>query len=173
MARTWNETVVEINPNSYNETSILSGKANVCFLSNYSDKDIYISMSNIPRIDNYEKIIRPNSSDVFGRPTPVSRVYLYNPSDEKVFCRLWSAWEENFDFSLMKSMNVNLEAAAVEALKNDGIIRGVQSGVKLPVAGSDLTAIKNTAANIYTLMQQQATKNQTILEGINTILQSL
>lgn len=170
MGKTWQSATLNVNPGAYQELSVLQGKANVFYVINPGDNDIYVSMSTIPRIDSYEKIIKRNSADVFGRPTPVTRAYFYNPSDEIIIATVWYTYSEDFDFSIMKSLSVNLDAAATEALKNDGIIRGVQSGVTLPVQDSSLLSVAN---DIKTLLQDQNTSNANILEGINTIINSL
>ena len=170
MAKTWQSATLNINPGAYQELSVLQGKANVFYVINPGDNEIYVSMSTIPRMDNYEKIIARNSADVFGRPTPVTRVYFYNPSSEIITATVWYTYSEDFDFSIMKSLSVNLDAAATEAIKNDGIIRGVQSGVTIPVNDSTLITVANAIKNI---LIDQGTQNAAIMEGINTIINSL
>lgn len=171
--KTWQAQAVEINPGSYSELSALTGKANVFYIVNGSDNDIYVSMSNIPRLDSYEKVVKRNSTDVFGRPTPVSRVYFLNASSETVVITVWYTYADDFDFSIMKSLTLSLDNAAQEAIKYDGIIQGVKTGVKLPVDNSYFATISSNVAAIKTTLETEATTNQTILEGINTILQTL
>ena len=201
MAKTWQSTVVEINPGAYSEMSILSGKANVFMATNASDEDIYIGLGEIPRADSYEKVLKRNSTDVFGRPTPVNRVYFLNLSATVVSLKVWYSWDEEFDYTLLKSMTVDLKGAALDAIKFDGVIQGFKTGVslavtnaafnqiqtntantnsKLDTANSHLTNIKTNAATaasklteMLTIMQQEQSTNATILEGINTILATL
>ena len=167
---TWSSASFEINPGAYYEMSILSGKANIFMANNANSEDIYIGMGAIPRADHYEKILKRNTTDVFGRPTPVSRVYFYNPSDQKVGLTVWFTYDDNFDYTLLKSMVVDLQGAAMDGLKYDGIIRGVTSGVNLPTRDAEGNQY---LSRIATVLEAGATTNQTILEGINAILASL
>lgn len=187
MAKTWTSTVVEINPGAYSEMVMTNGKANIFMATNASDEDIYIGLGEIPRIDSYEKVLKRNSTDVFGRPVPVSRVYFLNLSATVVSLRVWYSWDEEFDYTLLKSMTVNLEGAALDAIKFDGIIQGFKTGVSLAVTNAAFSQIQtntsNTAnkldtanshlSNMLTIMQQEQSTNAAILEGINTILATL
>lgn len=196
MVSTWQSTTLEVNPGSYSELSVLQGKANIFFVTNPGNSDIYVSMSNIPRIDAYEKLIYRNSTDVFGRPTNVSRVYFLNLDIEPVTLRIWYTYTDDFDYTLLKPMNVSLEGNLGDAIKYDGIITGIRSGVSFPVVLDntnaqrlasivtntaklgDLASVMNntaaaasTLASMYQLMQQEASTNTTILEGINALIQ--
>lgn len=128
---TWDSQVIDIAAGAYQEFNILSGRANMFFATNHSAQDIYISMGNIPRMDSYEKILHRNSADAFGRPTPVSRVYFLNLGIEAVSITVYYTYDENFDFTLMKNASISLEGASIDAF--DGVIKGVQTGVTMPV----------------------------------------
>lgn len=195
MAR-WDSAVVEIAAGSYREFDVLSGKANMFFAMNHSGQDIYISMGNVPRMDSYEKVLKRNSGDAFGRPTPVNRVYFLNLSAEAVSVTLYYTWTEDFDFGLMKDFSITLDGN-VSVAAFDGIIKGVQTGVSMPVSlpsafnttvnniYSNGSAVKTNTGNIdskmaaavgylenmVSIMQNTAETNAVILEGINALLQ--
>lgn len=181
---TWQSTSFEINPGAYYEMSILTGKANIFMATNANSEDVYIGLGSIPRLDHYEKILKRNTTDVFGRPTTVSRVYFYNPSSTKIGLTVWYSYDDDFDYGLLKSMTMNLEGAALDAIKFDGIIQGFKSGIKLDVYDNTAATRLNTiravnedikiyAGEIKRLLEEKATTNETILEGINAILATL
>lgn len=167
---TWQNVTFEINPGATYELSMLNGLANIFYATNANNEDIYVGLSSIPRLDRYETIIKRNTTDVFGRPTNVSRVYFYNPSSSKVSLTVFYTYTDVFDFSLLKTMSLDITGISEDAIKFDGIIRGVTTGVRLPT--QDATA-HNYLSRIATVLEEGATTNQTILEGINAILASL
>lgn len=173
MSITWQSASLEINGYSYQELNMSAGQANVFYAINRSTNDIYVSIGSIPRVDNYEKIIKGNASELFGRPTPTNRVAFLNPNYEKAYLTVWYAYTDNFDFSIMKETTVNLGGEVANAIKYDGKITGVAGGVTLPVSGTLLSSIDSTLKSMHTLQQQETTANAAILEGINTILGSL
>ena len=93
---------------------------------------MYISLTNTPTRERHDLRLKRYDSDVFGRPIPTNRMFILNDSNKKISVSVYSA-ENMFDMSVLKNFNVAIEEAALQAIAYDGIIRGVASGVKLPV----------------------------------------
>lgn len=173
MAKTWQSETLEISAYSYRELNMSAGQANVFYAINRGVNNIYVSIGSIPRVDNYEKIIKGNASELFGRPTPTNRVAFLNPYPEKAYITVWYTYTDEFDFSIMKETTVNLGGEVANAIKYDGKITGVAGGVTLPVSGTLLSSIDATLKSMKTLQEDEANTNATILEGINAILGSI
>ena len=166
----WQNTTFEIEPGSYYEMTLLNGRANIFYVINPNSEDVYVGFGSIPRLNQYEAVVVRNSTDVIGRPTMVPRVNFYNPSTEKLTLTVWFTYSDDFPFEILKTMSMKVENLASDAIKYDGVIRGVTSGVTLPTKDASVLAVLQ---NMYTLQQSEASTNQTVLEGINTILASL
>ena len=132
---TWRQQNIEIPANSVKDVFFLDTYPNAFYIANNNDTEIYISLTYTPTVDKYEVELKRNDRDTFGRPTPTNRMYILNPSAKQISVTIFSA-ENMFDMALLKNFKVDIETATLNAIKYDGIIRGVANGVKVPIDGS-------------------------------------
>lgn len=128
----WRVSIVDIPANSVKDILFANQMPNAFYISNNNDADLYISLTNTPTRERHDLRLKRYDSDVFGRPIPTNRMFILNDSNKKISVSVYSA-ENMFDMSVLKNFNVAIEEAALQAIAYDGIIRGVASGVKLPV----------------------------------------
>lgn len=160
----WYSHSVEIKANSNTEIAITQGRANMFFVINSSSANILCGLSGYPRSDSYEKMFKANTSDVFGRPTNANRVYFHNPSSTDVVLQVFSAYADDFDFSILKTLSVDLDSDAAEAMKFDGIITGFSGTGSYPTfkvndaaVVEKLTLFLNFEQYFQTMVQNQDT----------------
>lgn len=129
---TWRQQNLDIAPNGVTDVYFFDTKPNAFYIQNNSDTEIYIGMTATPTAEKYDVLIDRYSNDTFGKPTPCNRLYILNPSDHQISISIYSA-SNMFDMMLLKNFRVAIEKGALNAIKYDGIINGIKSGVKIPV----------------------------------------
>lgn len=129
---TWRQQSVDVSPNGVTDVYFFDTKPNAFYVQNNSDTEIYIGMTATPTADRYDIMIDRYSSDTFGKPTACNRLYVLNPSNKQISITIYSA-SNMFDMMLLKNFRVAIEKGALNAIKFDGIINGVKSGVSIPV----------------------------------------
>lgn len=131
----WRVSIVDIPPNSVKDILFANHKPNAFYIANNNNADLYISLTHTPTKTQHDLRLKRYDSDVFGRPIPTTAMYILNDSNEQVSVSVYSA-ENMFDMSVLKNFNVAIEESTLEAIAYDGVIRGVASGVKIPVEGT-------------------------------------
>lgn len=129
---TWRQQTIDIGPNGVTDAYFYDTKPNAFYVQNNSDTEIYIGMTATPTLDRYDVMIDRYSADTFGKPIACNRLYILNPSDHKISITVYSA-ANMFDMMLLKNFRVAIEKGALNAIKFDGIIQGIKSGVSIPV----------------------------------------
>ena len=169
----WYSHSVEIKANSNTEMAITQGRANVFFVINSSSANILCGLSGYPRSDSYEKMFKANSSDVFGRPTNANRVYFYNPSTADVVLQVFSAYADDFDFSILKTLSLDISGDAADAIKFDGVITGFSGTASYPTFnvkdGQNAAKLSTIQGNIQEMNPRQL-EMKTTLDNIKTLL---
>lgn len=93
---------------------------NIIYVSNRSPDTIYMGIGMVPTPVRFDKAIMGNDSEITGRPFEINSVTFFNPSDNIVDIMVYSDYDDNFDFSILKS-------------KVDCYITGVKEGTEFDV----------------------------------------
>lgn len=137
-ASTWRRDVIEIKAGSHYEYDFLDTKPNTFYLQNRGKSEIYVGITEIPAVNDYEFKIEPLSADVFGRPIGTNKLYLYNDSINDIVVTLYS-YAGVFDINVLKQLAVTVAGGGSGSggTSFDGVITGFKTGVSLP-SGSNL-----------------------------------
>ena len=93
-------------------------KPNLFQLRNHGKKPIYVAYNYIPSLEKYDKLIYPQSDDLFGTPIWRDRIYLFNPDDTSAEVTVYSDHVEDFPWEVQKNTT-------------NVFIQGVSDGIKL------------------------------------------
>ena len=136
----WRERDVMIAPRETKTIDYLDTNPNQFVIINPNQAILKVGISNIPRPDNYERIIEYNTTETFGRPSGTSKLYILNDSDLHISIKVFSI-NEPFNIEILKNMNVNLSDYVIES---NSEISGVKAGVVLPVRMDETNGEKFT-----------------------------
>ena len=78
-------------------------KPNMFCIKNYNPEPVYIGLDAAPTETRFDKVIFPHTDDVISHPTGRERIFLFNPSEEKMHLTVYSDIMDPFDFSLLKN----------------------------------------------------------------------
>lgn len=109
-----------------NEITFLDTRPNVFFIINNNPTYLYAGLESIPNNIKYEHLIKPNDTDIMGRPIPVSRIYIFNPKNIALTVKIFSDYT-HFDIGLLKTIYARMDDEQLETIKYDGIIKGWQT----------------------------------------------
>lgn len=109
-----------------NEITFLDTRPNVFFIINNNPTYLYAGLESIPNNIKYEHLIKPNDTDIMGRPLPLSRIYIYNPKNISLTVKIFSDYT-HFDIGLLKTIYARMDDEQLEKIKYDGIITGWQT----------------------------------------------
>lgn len=110
----------------FNEITFLDTRPNVFFIINNNPTYLYASLDSIPSKTKYEHVIKPNDTDVMGRPMPQSRIYFFNPKNVPVNIKIYSDYT-HFDIGLLKTIFARMDDEQLDKIKYDGVITGWQT----------------------------------------------
>lgn len=133
----WRESFLSIKGGQVAELNMFDTRPNVFYIVNSNNTKIYCSMSTIASAELFDYIIKPNTSDAFGRPLPVAKLTVYNPSKENISLKIYSDFQ-NFDVGLLKSLTVDIDKAIADTIKGDGILKGVEKDVEVPILDKNI-----------------------------------
>lgn len=133
----WRESFLSIKGGQVAELNMFDTRPNVFYIVNSNNTKIYCSMSTIASSELFDYIIKPNTSDAFGRPLPVAKLTVYNPSKENISLKIYSDFQ-NFDVGLLKSLTVDIDKAIADTIKGDGILKGVEKDVEVPIIDKNI-----------------------------------
>lgn len=119
---TWRHDTYTLKP-GLNEIYFNDTRPNAFYVVNNNNTYLYVGLKNIPTNTRYERKIRPNECDCFGRPLPVDRIYIINPKDIKLYIEI-SSIHENFTLELLKSINASMDDEQINRIRFDGVING-------------------------------------------------
>lgn len=122
---TWRHDTYTLKP-GLNEIYFNDTRPNAFYVVNNNNTYLYVGLKNIPTNNRYERKIRPNECDCFGRPLPVDRIYIINPKDTELYVEV-SSIHENFTLELLKSINASMDDEQINRIRFDGIINGWQT----------------------------------------------
>lgn len=156
-----------------NEITFNDTKPNVFYVVNTNNTYIYFGAGTIPTAQSYEWRVKPNSTDAFGRPLPTGKLYIINPTDAEINIEVYSD-EQDFDISLLKNLNANMDDEQIERMRFDGIVRGfdttdvVHTKVDLlPTALTDLLTANHT--EVVTKLVALSDKLDDVMEHIDAL----
>lgn len=109
-----------------NEITFLDTRPNVFFIINNNPTYLYAGLESIPNNIKYEHLIKPNDTDIMGRPIPVSRIYIFNPKNITLTVKIFSDYT-HFDIGLLKTIYARMDDDQLEKIKYDGVITGWQT----------------------------------------------
>lgn len=135
----WRRQTIHLHP-ELNEVDFIDSKPNVFFITNTSPHYLYVGMIKIPSEKSFEKDVKPNCSETFGRPLPLTKLYIYNPSVDTIEVELFSD-NQDFDMAMLKSFNVNFEQKALDYIKFDGIVKGWDTLSKVHILSGESNSI--------------------------------
>lgn len=136
---TWRETRVSIPPLSNVDITDFKGTSpNMFYIYNYSISDLYCGLNTVPTPYQKEYVVNGTSSLVIGKPTSVSALCLYNPSQDRTLDIYITSVEDEFDLNVMKSYNVQIEGEVVSEQIREGLVNGFQNFSK------DLSSLEET-----------------------------
>ena len=167
----WRHEVVTAKPYDVTEVFFSDTKPNVFYVQNLNDCYVYFSLSGIPSTKKHEYEVRPMQSNAFGRPYGAQRLYIYNPSGVEITLNIWSDYQE-FDISMLKNFVVDIGEDVAEAIRGDGVVKGVKDGVTFPIslpAGAVLNVSEENTPGIFTKVTNILTKLGDILTANNDI----
>lgn len=101
----WREDNITINANGVYTVTFLDTKPNMFYILNQNPAKLKVSISKLPRNNEYEFLITENSAMPFGRPLPTGQLYIYNTSDKEITVKLYSIYEK-FDLNILKNFNI-------------------------------------------------------------------
>lgn len=109
-----------------NEFTFFDTRPNVFFIINNNKTYLYIGLDNLPDDNKYEHIVRPNATNIVGRPLPMSHIYFFNPKQNNINIKLYSDYTE-FDIGLLKTIFAHIDDDDLNKIKYDGVITGWQT----------------------------------------------
>lgn len=128
---TYREQRFTVAPKTEYVMSFYSGDMpNMFYVRNESKYTAYVSLTKMPTPTNFEFKISGHSSDVVGRPSTTSRLYIYNDSDEDINIYVISV-NDIFNLDYLKNLKIYLDSDVADQIKFDGIIKGFE-GASLP-----------------------------------------
>lgn len=124
----WREDSLTIKAGECKEVDFHDTAPNMFICQNANDVVLYISISKIPTVKNYEFLVGKNETKTFGRPTSTRKIYVLNAGSIDATIKIFSIFDR-FDLNVLKDISMSLEGAEIIT---DGIIRGFESGISLP-----------------------------------------
>lgn len=109
-----------------NEFTFFDTRPNVFFIINNNKTYLYVGLDNLPDDNKYEHIVRPNATNIVGRPLPMSHIYFFNPKQNNINIKLYSDYTE-FDIGLLKTIFAHIDDDDLNKIKYDGVITGWQT----------------------------------------------
>ena len=142
---TFKEQRITVSHKSEYVMSFFSGDMpNMFYVRNESIHTAYVSLTKMPTPTNFEFKISGNSSDIVGRPSSTSRLYIYNDSDEDINIYVISV-NDIFNLEFLKNLKVSLDNEVAELIKFDGIIKGFESPLPSGVNKIGVVGVENWA----------------------------
>lgn len=142
---TYREQRFTVSPKSEYVMSFFTGDMpNMFYVRNESLHTAYVSLSKMPTPTNYEFKIIGNSSDIVGRPSSTSRLYIYNDSDEDINIYVISV-NDIFNLEFLKNLKISLDSDIANQIKYDGIIKGFESSLPSGANNIGVVDINNWA----------------------------
>lgn len=168
---TWRSDTYVLNP-GLNEIYFSDTYPNAFYIVNNNNTYLYVGLKNIPTNSRYERKIRPNECDCFGRPLPLNRIYIINPTELKLNVEI-SSVHENFTLELLKSINASMDDEQINRIRFDGIINGWNTDDTVLTSVINLNDLKEPLCDkLEDLKHLQDSGNQTNILT-NTKIQEL
>lgn len=156
---TWRHDTYTLKP-GLNEIYFNDTRPNAFYVVNNNNTYLYVGLKNIPTDTRYERKIRPNECDCFGRPLPVDRIYIINPKDIDLYIEV-SSIHENFTLELLKSINASMDDEQINRIRFDGVINGWQTDDVVMTSVVNLKELKDPVVDkLQGLSDLQAICNQ-------------
>lgn len=156
---TWRHDTYTLKP-GLNEIYFNDTRPNAFYVVNNNNTYLYVGLKNIPTDTRYERKIRPNECDCFGRPLPVDRIYIINPKDIDLYIEI-SSIHENFTLELLKSINASMDDEQINRIRFDGVINGWQTDDVVMTSVVNLKELKDPVVDkLQGLSDLQAICNQ-------------
>ena len=124
----WREDKITVSGGKVETLTFMDTKPNMFYIQNPNNVTLKVSIGKIPRPDSYEFKVDGNSTITLGRPTPTGQIYILNDGGAEATITVYSVQKE-FDMNVLKNLAISVDNATFQS---DGIVRGFQSGVKLP-----------------------------------------
>ena len=94
----WRHQRVEVSGHGLKTLHFMDTNPNLFMIQNPTSATLYVGITTIPTVNNYEFKVAPNSSKTFGRPIPTDELYILNISNADVSINLFSVLDK-FDLS--------------------------------------------------------------------------
>lgn len=163
---TWRCDSVTLTQGDITDFAFFDTKPNMFYIKNPNDVQLYIGLKKMPTQKRYDFSIDANSHDAFGQPNGTGHLYILNPSNKNIVIEVYSIYEQ-FDISLLKNYNVNLDDISFgsEVTFPEGYVVSVDVNSVL----NKITESNNILKTIESLNNEISSKLNTSINSINRI----
>lgn len=94
-----------------NEVDFIDSSPNTFYIVNNTEANLYIGMGIVPSEIRYEKKIKRYTSDIFGQPNGIIKLYVFSDIDVELYIDIYSQRQDSnvFDFSILKETTIDMD----------------------------------------------------------------
>lgn len=142
----WREQTVEVK-HGVTDVDFIDTRPNMFVVQNTSENTIYIGLSNVPSLTNYEFKISPHTTCAIGRPLACTKLFIFQDTNDIFPLKLWSIYDE-FNMQILANTQVEINDITVQT---DGIIKGFGTNAHLPSGDNKIGKVELTSDTMSAL----------------------
>ena len=142
----WREQTVEVK-HGVTDVDFIDTRPNMFVVQNTSENTLYVGLSNVPSLTNYEFKISPHTTCAIGRPLACTKLFIFQDTNDVFPLKLWSIYDE-FNMQILANTQVEMNDIIVQT---DGIIKGFGTNAHLPSGDNKIGKVELTSDTMAAL----------------------